>query len=189
MSIHDDIHDQIKKPHVPMRMLKHEISEQDSNGIAVIRTKLWSCFYDQLDQRLKVWFAGFRYRIGHEDLMFQRLGTVSKVVTNSHEPIHAQIRKRYRGKERDGMMIVPGSWYIQPETPRLVDINDLAPEFRREINLTDSLSPESLFGDEENEPSDHPGRSSPSDFRQDITNRLAQANPIAHDWFFSTCGA
>ena len=79
-----------------------------------------------------------------------------------------------------------GQWYIQPETRRLVDIDNLAPELLQQINLSDVLEPGSMTVGGVNSSSDQSGGDPSPGVRWDITDRLAEANPVTNDWFFSS---
>lgn len=184
MSAQKDFSTELKKEHVAVEMLGRYGDYTRNDGAKLSSLKLWCCFYDRESQTVKVAFGRMLGDAGYGQMMWQKLSGSMEITSMTKRSIHAEIIERIADKRRNRFNTLPGHWYIQPETRRIFELSEIRADHQREVNLRDV----DLHGLERVGPSpflpERPEEVSPAivpDAR--IIERLANANPMANQWF------
>lgn len=176
----------LKKEHIPVKILASTSKKPVASGVVEhTSVKLWCCFYDLTDDKVKYAWKSIPGCTKETVPMWTALGHLNDYKRTSTNSIYNFIVGKINKKKKQGMETLPGDWYIQPDVGRIFEMSSIDQSHKHTVRMRDVVLhgiPSSNTAWEFDSKATARDRNQPK--AGDIGDRLSQVNPYANHWFF-----
>lgn len=179
------IPEEVYREHILVKMLARYEQATESRGMEVKPINLFCYFYAPEKGKLRTAHARVSNHVGQTSLMWLKMDRGAQVTSFYDIDYREEIDRRIEhARNSEKMDILPGAWYIQPETLRIFEIGSIPAEYQRVVGIMDR----GMHGLEDRAPESAMGISGSASTitreGRDIADRLGEVNPARYDWFF-----
>mgnify|MGYP006420777603 CR=1 FL=1 len=169
------------KTYIPLEVLGKKGSRKNRRGEIAEFFNLWCSFYDTDTDKLYVAYGKSGRVSRSNDIKALLLSHCYTVKPDQPDNLELEQESRVLKKSHSGFESIPGSWYIDPQNTRLVNVVHFSDDqfhafHTRGTRLNGFPDQQEVVRAIGNRPLQDGG----------LAERLSSVNPVAQTWFFSS---